>query len=417
MFTRVKGTQDWLDCSLAQGVLKKVEGFLKIHNFSYIMTPLLEYVQLFERGLGYETDVVSKQMFLIDSKNEDEKICLRPEATAGVVRAFLEQQHAITLPWNAYTFGPMFRYERPQKGRYRQFHQVNLESIGVVGIEYDALFITMLQNMFLQVLQVTDFVLKINYLGTLQDREVYKKTLQAFLQKHESEICATCIQRSTTNILRCLDCKVESCQAVYKDAPVLTDSLSPESAAQFAQLQKLLLALGVTFVHDPFLVRGLDYYNNTVFEFVGTALGAQNAFCGGGRYDSLAIQLGAKQEIPAIGAGIGFERLLMLCEEKAQLLQEQKPQLTVIIPVEESEKIVATILTQYLTQHEVCTQLLAQQTSLKSRLKTADKLGARYVIIIGSQEREQNYVTVKHMVTGKESQVVQADLVQFLKNL
>ncbi|NBV40356.1 histidine--tRNA ligase [bacterium] len=417
MFTRVKGTQDWLDCLLAQGVLKKVEGFLKIHNFSYIMTPLLEYVQLFERGLGYETDVVSKQMFLIDSKNEDEKICLRPEATAGVVRAFLEQQHAITLPWNAYTFGPMFRYERPQKGRYRQFHQVNLESIGVVGIEYDALFITMLQNMFLQVLQVTDFVLKINYLGTLQDREVYKKTLQAFLQKHESEICATCIQRSTTNILRCLDCKVESCQAVYKDAPVLTDSLSPESAAQFAQLQKLLLALGVTFVHDPFLVRGLDYYNNTVFEFVGTALGAQNAFCGGGRYDSLAIQLGAKQEIPAIGAGIGFERLLMLCEEKAQLLQEQKPQLTVIIPVEESEKIVATILTQYLTQHEVCTQLLAQQTSLKSRLKTADKLGARYVIIIGSQEREQNYVTVKHMVTGKESQVVQADLVQFLKNL
>lgn len=417
MFSRVKGTQDWLDCLLAQGVLKKIDGFLKVHNFSYIMTPLLESVQLFERGLGYETDVVSKQMFLIDSKNEDEKICLRPEATAGVVRAFLEQQHAITLPWNAYTFGPMFRYERPQKGRYRQFHQVNLESIGVQGIEYDALFIAMLQNLFLQTLGITDFVLKINYLGTLQDRETYKNTLQGFLKKHETQICGTCVQRSSTNILRCLDCKVEACQAVYKNAPILTDSLSVESAAQFAQLQKLLLSLGVTFVHDPFLVRGLDYYNHTVFEFVGTALGAQNAFCGGGRYDSLAQQLGAKQEIPAIGAGIGFERLLMLCEDKAETLQEQKPLLTVIVPVEESEKIVATLLTGYLTQHGLCTQLLAQQTSLKSRFKTADKLGARYVIIIGSQEREQNYVTVKHMITGKESQVVQADLVQFLKTL
>jgi len=416
MFAKVKGTQDFLDLALMQGVLAKVHRFLAINNFSEIATPLLEHASLFERGLGNETDVVSKQMFFIASdKEEKDRLCLRPEATAGIMRAFLEHQHELTLPWKVYTVGPMFRYERPQKGRYRQLHQINLEAIGIASLEYDALFIAMLQHLFEEILGLSTFVLKINYLGDVQDRERYKKALREFLQNNAEDICATCLHRKDTNVLRVLDCKVEGCQKIYEKAPIITAYFSEETMQEWQALQKNLQLLGVTFSHDPFLVRGLDYYNRTVFEFVGTALGAQNALCGGGRYDGLAQELGSKELIPSIGVGIGLERLLLLCQEHADQLALQKPALHMIIPFEQEQHTLGLLIALNLTKHGLCTDILLESSSIKSKMKKANKLGAAYVVLIGQDELANNYVTVKHMIKGTEEKVEQGKLLAYLR--
>ncbi len=417
MFSKVKGTQDWLDMGLLQGVLAKVHTFLALHNFSEIATPLLEYATLFERSLGNETDVVSKQMFFIAPHKEEkdkDRLCLRPEATAGIMRAYLENQHELPNPWKVYTVGPMFRYERPQKGRFRQLHQISLEAIGVASLEYDALFISMLAHLFEEILGLSTFVIHINYLGDSQDRELYKKALREFLDG--KDICATCLHRKDTNVLRALDCKVETCKKIYEDAPQITAYFSQATQEEWKALQNNLHILGVTFIHNPFLVRGLDYYNKTVFEFVGTALGAQNALCGGGRYDGLSVELGSKEPIPSIGVGIGIERLLLLCQEHADALTAKKPALCVIIPFDQVQNTLSLLLASTLTKHGICADVILEATSIKNKMKKANKQGAAYAILIGQDEMEKNYVTIKHMITGSEEKVEQGKLLHYLKS-
>jgi histidyl-tRNA synthetase len=417
MFPRIKGTQDIFDYRLIEGVLQIANSHLAHYNFAQVATPILESVSLFERGLGFQTDVVSKQMFVVQSKSESEKICLRPEITAGTVRAFVEQQGSLVLPWKGFSYGPVFRYERPQKGRFRQFHQISIESLGTSSVMYDAFFISMLSNLFAEKLALENFVLHVNFLGQQEDREIFKTHLYRFLSDHDAILCETCKQRKETNILRVFDCKVEACSTLYKKAPQITDYLTDASQVEWQKVQEQLLQLSVTFVHDPYLVRGLDYYNKTVFEFIGTTLGAQNTFCGGGRYDSLAQQLGSKEEIPAIGAGIGMERLLLLLEGKEDMFATSRPSLVCVVPCDEQQNGTGLLIAEHLQSFGVCVDILIDTASLKSKLRKANKLQATWAIIIGQQEQAENFVTIKNMMTGGDEKVSQADLEKFFKKI
>lgn len=416
MFSRVKGVCDnFFDMAYWSGVRKKIEAHLKRYNFVEIETPMLEYVSLFERGLGYETDVVSKQMFILASKgSKDEQICLRPEGTAGTMRAFLEQKAATSLPCKVYSYGSMFRYERPQKGRLRQFHQMNLEIIGASSIMQDVWLIKMLHALFLEEFGLDNFVLKINFLGQSQDRKAYSDALRKFLDAKKSELCETCQHRIETNVLRILDCKSESCQAAVQGGPQLFDYFSDETKAEWQQLCDTLHELSVTYVHDQQLVRGLDYYNKTVFEFVSTALGAQSAFCAGGRYDGLAEQLGSKQEVPAIGCAIGMERLLLILEADKDKHVEQKMPLICVVPFAQEQNSLALHLADSLQAQGKCVDILLEDQKIKNKMKKANNMGASFVLLLGDDEQKNNTVTVKDMTTGKEQVVSQADVINVL---
>jgi histidyl-tRNA synthetase len=280
MIPRVKGTQDFLDLSLFRFVINQFQKHADRYRFHEIATPIIEQVELFKRSLGLFTDVVSKEMFLIEGhqgQESNEQLCLRPEATAPTMRAFIESQPL--TPWKVFSYGPMFRYERPQKGRYRQFHQINCEIIGASSISNDALFITMLDRFFHETLNLNSYALHINFLGSYEDRAAYTAILANYVGSL-SGICATCQQRKEKNILRVFDCKNPECQKLYAKAPAMIDHLSQESRAEWQELQDQLSLLSVTFAVNPRLVRGLDYYNKTVFEFSSDSLGAQNAFDG-----------------------------------------------------------------------------------------------------------------------------------------
>src|SRR3984957_10422043 len=312
---RVKGTQDFLDLRLFNFIVEEAKAQLQTYHFTEIATPLIESVELFKRSLGVYTDVVSKEMFLIPSRHEDdEAMCLRPEATASILRAFIENG-VQQVPWKVFTWGPMFRYERPQKGRYRQFHQVSMEVVGASSVAQDVWFITMLDRLFHEKLHLNNYALLINYLGCFEDRKTYQVELRNFLDSADAAtICDACRERKEKNIMRIFDCKSPTCQKIYEQAPTISECLCSRCAAEWAQLQDQLHILSVTYAHKPTLVRGLDYYSKTVFEFVSYDLGAQNTFCGGGRYDQLVSQLGGTQDQPSIGAAIGIERLMLLLD-------------------------------------------------------------------------------------------------------
>lgn len=412
MFSRVKGVADnFFDMLYWRGVQKKIESHVRRYNFSEIEIPMLEYVSLFQRGLGFETEVVAKQMFVMESKSErnDEQICLRPEATAGTMRAFIEQQSSLSTPCKVYSYGSMFRYERPQKGRLREFHQMNLEVIGAHSVMQDVWFIKMLHTLFVEVFEIDTFVLKLNYLGQPSDRQEYVLAFRTFLEDKKSELCDICQARLQTNVLRILDCKSESCQKIITKAPRLFDYFSEQTKNEWQQLCHGLQELSVTFVHDQQLVRGLDYYNKTVFEFASTALGAQSAFCGGGRYDGLAQQLGSKQEVPSLGCAIGMERLLLILESKRNLLSEMKLPLTCIIPCAQEQQALALHLADALQAHGKCVDVLLDGQSVKSSMKKANNMGAQFVLLLGENEQNSNTVTVKNMITGEEKVVLQID--------
>lgn len=416
MFQKVKGTTDnFFEMAYWNGVIKKIMTHLKRYNFQEIDIPLIEHTALFERGLGVETDVISKQMFLIANKSGDDGICLRPEATAGTMRAFLEHQSEIKLPCRVFTYGSMFRYERPQKGRLREFHQMNLEIIGAGSILQDAHLIKMLQVLFMEILEIQDFVLKINFLGQAQDRAKYSESLIATLTPLKDQLCEVCAVRLDKNPLRILDCKSTTCQELTKRAPRLHTFFSDETKQEFQLLVDTLQELAVTFIVDDQLVRGLDYYNKTVFEFTSVNLGAQNTFCGGGRYDGLAQQLGSKTEIPALGCAIGIERLLMILEDKKDKLSEIPAALTCIIPMDQAQNKLALHLADHLTSEGLTVEILVDDQKIKNKMKKASDLKASYTLIIGDDEQRNNSVTVKNMMTGAQETISQDKVAAYLK--
>lgn len=411
--SRVKGTQDFTDLSLYTFISSQFEREAQLYHFERIETPILERVELFKRSLGLHTDVVSKEMFLIDTPDKDEQICLRPEGTASTVRAFLELKP--TTPWKVYSIGPMFRYERPQKGRFRQFHQVNMEIIGSASIAQDAQLITMLDRFFHEKLKLNSYALQINFLGSYEDRANYYEVLRTYLDK-VTEICPTCIARKERNLMRIFDCKSERCQEVFQHAPKIVDHLSPESKKEWEQLQKDLSLLSVSFSYNPRLVRGLDYYNKTVFEFVSTTLGAQNAFCGGGRYDRLSLELGDSQETPSLGAAIGIERLMLMLEPiKDTLTLPQSAPLYVIMPLSAAQNSVALLIADTLHAANLATDIMLENDSLKSMMRKANKMGAFYALIVGEEEQQQRTVLIKNMMNGEQEQVAQLDLTNYLR--
>jgi histidyl-tRNA synthetase len=415
MFTRIKGTQDFLDLTLFNFIIDQTKKHLHAYHFTEIATPLVEQSALFKRSLGTETDVVSKEMFIIAPRTQDdEEMCLRPEATAAMVRAFVENNVEST-PWQVFTWGPMFRYERPQKGRYRQFHQVSMEVIGAPSILYDVQFIKMLDRFFHERLGINNYALVLNFLGCSADRVAYEEQLKKFLDRAEG-ICDLCKARKDKNILRIFDCKNEACQALYQKAPVITDALCQQCADEWAQLKNTLELLSVSFVHRPTLVRGLDYYTKTVFEFVSHQLGAQNAFCAGGRYDQLVKHIGGKQDQPSLGAAIGIERLMLVLElVKDKLALPQVQPLHVIIPLSTAQQALALFVADELQAHDLCAQVLLDGASIKSMMRKANKMGAKLCLVLGEDEQRSHEVTVKNMVTGHEERIAQTDLVQYLQ--
>lgn len=421
MFPKVKGVADnFFHMPYWSAVQKKIEAHLKNYNFSPIDIPILEYVSLFERGLGFQTDVVDKQMFVMQAKNaseSDDLICLRPEGTAGTMRAFLDVQSQVCLPLKVFTYGSMFRYERPQKGRLREFHQMNMEMLGASCILYDAHFIKMLHTLFAQTLHMQDFVLKINFLGELDDRKKFSEALIAFLQPQAQNLCEVCRVRLSTNPLRVLDCKSENCKKISAQGPKLAEFFSESTQLEWQELQDTLHELSVTFSIDDNLVRGLDYYNKTVFEFVSVSLGAQNTFCGGGRYDGLAQQLGSKVKVAAFGSAIGMERLMMILQEqKNQIMQPALP-LVCVVPLSQAQNKLALHLADFVISQAAnlkSVEVLFDDSKVKNKMKRANDLKANWVLLLGDDEQNNNTVTVKNMVTGTQEVVLQKDVLSKL---
>ncbi len=415
MISRVRGTQDLLDLNLQNFILEQIKKHIQNYNFIHIQTPILEHTKLFIHSLGEQTDVVSKEMyaFPVDDGSKEDGICLRPEATASVIRAYFENR-VEEKPWKVFSFGSMFRKERPQKGRWREFTQLNFEVINSNSVAQDAQFIKMLDSFFTEKLKIENYVLKLNFLGCSDDRIKHKDELNKYLNDFSDKICATCLKRKDSNILRIFDCKNPECQEIYKDAPKLTDFLCTGCNSEWNKLQETLHILSINFILDPKLVRGLDYYNKTVFEFASSDLGAQDAFCGGGRY-SLGKEVGAKDNFPSVGAAIGLGRLLLLAQNNIDKLNiSQSPALYIILPMSAKQHDLALLMANELQTNNLCTDVLLEGASIKSMMRKANKMGAKQVLILGDDEQDNNTVTIKNMQTGDSKVVKQPDV---LKNL
>lgn len=412
MINKVKGTQDFIDLTLFNYTLEQIRAHLQKYNFNEIVTPILEPTQLYIHSLGTNTDVVKKEMYTYGENNET---CLRPEGTSSMVRAFAENNIEMT-PWKVFEFAPCFRYERPQKGRYREFRQVSIEIIGSPSVAQDAWLIKTIDALFSGVFKLENFALHLNFLGTPEDRKNFRTVLYDFLEKNSAHLCKTCLERKESNIMRVFDCKEAGCQEMYKNGPKITEYLCKESQAEWAELKKQLELLSVSYNETPTLVRGLDYYNKTVFEFSSPDLGAQSAFCGGGRYDFLVSQIGGGADQASVGAGVGFERLMLLLEQKKdQLALPQKQELAVVIALEPSQNTLALLVADTVVKNGVCTDVLIDDTSIKSKMRKANKMGAKWAIVIGPDEQQNRTAVLKNMVTSTQETVAQTELVKKIK--
>ncbi|MBU6438515.1 MAG: histidine--tRNA ligase, partial [Betaproteobacteria bacterium] len=349
--------------------------------------PLVEKTALFRRGIGEATDIVEKEMYTWDDRadksGEQEQLSLRPENTAGVVRAVVEHNLLYDGGKRLWYTGPMFRRERPQKGRYRQFHQVGVEALCFAGPEVDAEVIALAARL-LRELGVTEVQLQINSIGQPDERARHREDLIAHLERHRDALDDDALRRMHSNPLRTLDTKNPALQAMAESAPRMLDYLGAESRAHFEALQGMLRALGIDFVINPRLVRGLDYYNRTVFEFVTTALGAQGTVCGGGRYDYLIEQIGGKPA-PAVGWGMGMERVIELMQSSAQVQPSDMADVYVVV---QHESLIqhAVTTSEALRTSGMRVILNGGQGSLKSQMKRADASGARVALIFGEAE-------------------------------
>ncbi len=369
-------------------------------GFSEIRTPIVEDLGLFERGIGEATDIVEKEMYTLLDRNE-KKLAMRPEGTASVVRAYIEHFASKgEMDKRFYYFGPMFRYERPQKGRFRQFYQFGAEIFGVDEPTVDAELIQIIV-MLLKELGVADYTLHINSLGSALSREQYRTTLLAYLNKISEHLCDKCKERKDRNPLRVLDCKNSECQNYLQEAPAIIDCLDEDSKKHFEVFQNYLAIAGIDYQLNPRLVRGLDYYEKTAFEFTSNQLGAQNAFAGGGRYNGLVEQLGGPN-IAAIGFAFGMERLSQLLEHL--VLPKKSVLLLVSLGSAASEyffKRLPELRKKYVGQ--VLVEL--SEKGLKAKLKYANRLHANQVAILGDDELQKGIVVLKDMQTSEQREV------------
>ncbi len=413
MITRVTGTEDLLDLRLYNFLISTAKKHFESFNFNEIRTPIIEYTPLFVHSLGEQTDVVSKEMYVF-LQDQEKSVCLRPEMTASTIRACFENR-VERFPWKVFSFGPMFRRERPQKGRLRQFHQFNVEIIGAQSIMHDAHLIKMLDTLFSKSLQLEHYVIKTNFLGCLNDRQTHKAALIDFLNQHSASICETCQKRKDANTLRVFDCKNAACQKLYTTAPFIIQHLCTGCSDEWTALQDQLRLLGVNSIIDNALVRGLDYYQKTVFEFSSNQLGSQSAFCGGGRYH-LGKEVGATEDYQSVGVGIGIERVLMLLELIQDKLTLENPQrLHMIIPMTTAQDTLGLLLAHELRRENLACDIILDKASATNMMKKANKMSAAWVLLIGETEQQQNTVMLKNMMTGESTPVKQDELIKKLK--
>ncbi|MGI6045340.1 MAG: histidine--tRNA ligase [Eggerthellaceae bacterium] len=427
------GTQDFLpqEASSWNEFQRCAESIFSTYGYRLIETPLIEQTDLFVRGIGEATDVVSKEMFTAISgenlktllagghiKNKS-RMSLRPEGTAGVVRAVV--QHDLVpqgaAPAKLMYAGPMFRAERPQKGRLREFHQIGIECMGAEEPTVDAEGIIMLMRFFTEIgIPSESMVLLLNSMGCENCRPQYREAVRAFMQDHIDEFCDDCKVRMEINPLRAFDCKHDHCKEVMEDAPRITDYLCDDCKAHYAQVKEYLEQAGLTYTEDYRLVRGLDYYTRTVFEVqVNEGTGSQNAIGGGGRYDKLALEVGGR-DTPGFGWALGYERCALALEAAGVSLAKSPTCKLFIASVDDSTKREAFALLQACRDAGIIADMSHQARSLKSQFKLADKLDAKFVAVLGPEELENKSVKLRDMATHEEQMVAIDNLVETLRS-
>ena len=409
----VKGMNDILppDSARWEWLEERVRELMAQYAYRNLRTPIVEPTALFVRGLGEVTDIVEKEMYSLEDRLNGENLPLRPEATAGVVRAVVEHSMLYEGGKRLYYMGPMFRHERPQRGRYRQFHQVGAEALGFAGAEVDAELILLADSLW-RSLGLQHVRLELNSLGQPHERKAHRAALIAYLEQHADTLDEEARRRLHTNPLRILDTKNPAMQELVQAAPRLIDYLQGESLAHFQQVQAILAANGVEWTVNPRLVRGMDYYNLTVFEFVTDQLGSQGTICGGGRYDYLMEQVGAKAA-PAVGWALGVERVLELLKEQGKVLAAPACDVYAIIPNAASlpaaiKAIEAMRAAGTSVQMHASAASGAGMGSMKSQFKRADSSGAAYAVVFGEDEMARGVVSVKSLRDGSGAQVEQA---------
>jgi histidyl-tRNA synthetase len=385
------------------------------YNYKEIRFPIVESTALFKRGIGEVTDIVEKEMYTFDDRNGD-SLTLRPEGTACCVRAALQNSLLYNQLQRLWYMGPMFRHERPQKGRYRQFHQLGVESFGMPEPEADVEVILLSKRIFKQLNLLDGLELQINTLGTREARVIYREALVDYYKKHREQLDEDSQRRLQTNPLRILDSKNPDMKKLNQDAPKFLDYLDDVSAKHFTRVRELLDALGIEYAVTPTLVRGLDYYCHTVFEWVTTDLGAQGTVCAGGRYDYLVEQLGGKAT-PAVGFALGLERLILLLKEKQKC--EQSPDVFFVLLGDKAMASGMHLAEQLRsTIPGISIEVNCKEASFKSQFKRADKSGADYAVIIGEQEAENSMVGLKNLrEDGEQQEVSMRDLEALLKRV
>lgn len=410
-----KGTKDVLpDKSYKwQYIEETAREVARTYNLKEIRTPTFEYTELFQRGVGETTDVVNKEMYTFEDKG-GRSITLKPEGTAGAVRLFIENGLASTpMPVKTFYITPAFRYERPQAGRLREFHQFGIEVFGSKSADTDAEVIFAASS-FLKKLGIEKTQLQINSIGCHICRGEYNKALKEYFAPRLSEMCPTCQSRYDKNPLRMLDCKEDSCKKIVAGAPKILDYLCGECSSHFETVKGLLSAQGLEYAVNPDIVRGLDYYTRTVFEFVSTDIGAQGTVCGGGRYDGLVEELGGPS-VPAIGFAAGIERLMLLMENTGVNFPEESKPLIYVAGMDEKTRAFAFGLVTNLRKNGISAEMDHMERSVKAQLKYADKIGAKYVAVIGENELLSGETNVKRMSDGVQKTVKFGDMYTYLK--
>lgn len=401
----LRGTQDILPNDIYKWLYMEntIRDLCALYGYGEIRTPIFEETKLFLRGIGDTTDVVTKEMYTFEDRG-GRSITLRPENTASAVRAFLEHKlYGDQGVHKLFYIGSMFRYDRPQAGRYREFHQFGVEILGASSPLADVEVIVLAYRLF-QKLGLQNLELRINSIGDKNCRNAYKKELISYYESQKDMLCEDCKQRLYKNPLRLLDCKEDNCKLLAKNAPVITNYLCEECHNKFEKVKSGLTALHISYVVDPGLVRGLDYYTNTAFEIQYPPLGAQSAICGGGRYDKLVEEMGGP-DVPGIGFAVGLERLLLALEGQNLIPNCPQKSSVYIVALGEKAEIEGLKIQGELREKGVMTYMDLQEKSLKGQMKQAGKVQSIYAVIIGENEIEQGKATVKHMQTGEQSEI------------
>ncbi|MGF1874916.1 histidine--tRNA ligase [Photobacterium frigidiphilum] len=421
MAKQIQAIRGMNDCLPTQSALwQKVEGTIKqvvsAYGYNEIRMPIVESTHLFKRAIGEVTDVVEKEMYTFEDRNGD-SLTLRPEGTAGCVRAGIQNGLLYNQEQRLWYIGPMFRYERPQKGRYRQFHQVGVEVFGLNGPDVDAELIMMTARLWRE-LGINQHVrLELNSIGSLEARATYREALIAFLEQHLDVLDEDCKRRMHTNPLRVLDTKNPAVQEILVDAPKLSEYLDDDSKAHFAGLCELLDAAGIEYQVNERLVRGLDYYNRTVFEWITESLGAQGTVCGGGRYDGLVEQLGGKAT-PAVGFAMGVERLVLLMET-LELADVRRSVDAYVVTVGEGTMMAGMKLAEKLRENVPGLRVMNHfgGGNFKKQFKRADNVGAAIALVLGENEIADNTVVVKDLRGGEQTTMAQDEVAAKLAEL